>query len=154
DAMREMMFVGVFRGPINLLHRNRVLIMLDRYPWQEMGGQTPLSESLAQRLAAERKIGLWNGVGAICGTREQVKAAKQTIKRILKGKVDRLNFLSDSRLDLLRRFPTLLGTLMNLNVPELLRTLQGSYGLLKGVPTEIALSLAYWRNRRPRSAAV
>ena len=154
DAMREMMFVGVFRGPINLLHRNRVLIMLDRYPWQEMGGQTPLSESLAQRLAAERKIGLWNGVGAICGTREQVKAAKQTIKRILKGKVDRLNFLSDSRLELLRRFPTLLGSLMNLNVPELLKTLQGSYGLLKGVPTEIALSLAYWRNRRPRSAAV
>jgi 4-cresol dehydrogenase (hydroxylating) flavoprotein subunit len=153
DAMREMMFVGVFRGPINLLHRNRVLIMLDRYPWQAMGGQTPLSESLAQWLAAERKIGLWNGVGAICGTREQVKAAKQTIKRILKGKVDRLNFLSDSRLELLRRFPTLLGSLMNLNVPELLKTLQGSYGLLKGVPTEIALSLAYWRNRRPRSAA-
>jgi len=128
--------------------------MLDRYPWKEMGGQTPLSESLAQRLAADRKIGLWNGVGAICGTREQVKAAKQTIKRILKGKVDRLNFLSDSRLELLRRFPTLLGSLMNLNVPELLKTLQGSYGLLKGVPTEIALSLAYWRNRRPQSAAV
>ena len=149
DAVRDLLFAAVFRGPVNLLHRDRVLTMLERYPWEEMAGQTPLSESVAQRLAARRKVGLWNGVGAICGSKAQVAAAKQTIKQALKGKVDRLTFLSDDRLELLRRFPRVFSVLLKLNVPELLKTLQSSYGLLKGVPTEMALSLAYWRNRRP-----
>src|SRR6266487_2565376 len=153
DAVRQLLFAGVFRGPINLLHRDRVLIMLDRYPWEEMAGQTPLSDSVARQLAAKRKIGVWSGVGAICGSKAQVRAAKQTIRHTLKGKVDRLTFLSDNRLQLLRRFPRAFSVLLKLNVPELLKTLQSSYGLLKGMPTEMALSLAYWRNRRPPSVA-
>jgi FAD/FMN-containing dehydrogenase len=104
---------------------------------------------VAQRLAARRKIGVWNGVGAICGSKAQVRAAKQTIRQALHGKIDRLTFLSDERLQLLRRFPRTFSILLKLNVPELLKTLQSSYGLLKGIPTELALSLAYWRNRRP-----
>jgi 4-cresol dehydrogenase (hydroxylating) flavoprotein subunit len=39
-----------------------------------------------------------------------------------------------------------------LNVPDLLKTLESSYGMMKGVPSEIALSLAYWRNKRPMPA--
>ena len=35
-----------------------------------------------------------------------------------------------------------------MNVPDLLKTLEGSYGMLKGIPSEVALPLAYWRNRR------
>jgi 4-cresol dehydrogenase (hydroxylating) len=151
DAMRELLFAGVFKGTANLLHRNRVLIMLDRYPWNEMNGKTPLSEAVASRLAARKKIGAWNGVGALCGSREQVRAARRTIRRILAGKVDRLTFLSDERLKLLQRFPRIASALLKLNVPELLRTLQSSYGLMKGIPSEVALSLAYWRNRRPPS---
>jgi 4-cresol dehydrogenase (hydroxylating) len=152
DAMRQLLFTRAFYGPINLLHRNRALIMLDRYPWQEMAGRTPLTESIAARLAARKKIGVWNGVGAICGSQAQVAAARDTIRRVLKGKVDRLTFLSDKKLRLLKRFPRTLSVLLKMNVPELLKTLEGSYGLLKGIPSEVALSLAYWRNRRPSSA--
>ena len=149
DAIRPLVFAGVFAGPINLLHRNRVLIMLGQYPWDEMGGRTPLDESIASRVAAQKKIGAWNGVGAVCGTREQVKAARQSIKRALKGKVDRVTFLSEGRLAALRRFPGLFSALLRMNVPDLLKALQNSYGMMKGVPSEVALSLAYWRNRRP-----
>lgn len=134
---------------MNLLHRNRVLIMLGRYPWDEMGGRTPLDESIAQRMASEKKLGAWNGVGAICGSAAQVTAAKQTIRQVLKGKVDRVTFLSDKKLRLLQRFPNVATALLKMNVPELLRSLQSSYGLMKGIPSEIALVLAYWRNRRP-----
>jgi 4-cresol dehydrogenase (hydroxylating) flavoprotein subunit len=151
DGVRQLLFSGVFRGPMNLLHRNRVLIMLDRYPWAEMGGRTPLSESVAQRLASQKRLGAWNGVGAISGSRAQVRAARQTIRRTLRGRVDRITFLSDRKLQLLQRFPKTLSVVLNMNVPDLLKTLQSSYGLLKGIPSEIALSLAYWRNRRPRS---
>lgn len=148
DALRNLLFSGVFQGPVNLLHRNRVLTMMDRYPWAEMEGRTPLSESVARDLAARRKIGMWNGVGALCGSRIQVQAAKRTIRRALKGRVDRLTFLSEGRLAVVRRFPKLIGVLQGMNVPDLLKALESSFGMMKGIPSEIALGLAYWRNRR------
>jgi len=153
DGVRQLLQGAVFRGPINLLYRDRVLMMLGRYPWEEMGGQTPLSESVAARIAERKKIGAWNAVGAICGSAAQVRAAKQTIRARLKGHVDRITFLSEKRLKLLERFPRMFSVLLNLNVPDLLKTLQSSYGLMKGIPSEVALSLAYWRNRRPPTAA-
>lgn len=148
DGIRQLLFAGVFEGPVNLLHRNRVLIMLGQYPWDEMAGRTPLAESVAARMAARKKIGAWNGVGAICGSKAQVRAAKQRIKEVLKGKVDRLTFLSDERLRVLRRYPSALSVLLRMNVPDLLKTLEGAYGMMKGIPSEIAMSLSYWRNRR------
>ncbi len=153
EGIRDLLFMGVFAGPFNLLHRNRVLIMLGQYPWDEMAGQTPLSESVAAQLATRKKIGAWNGVGAICGSRAQVRAAKQTIKERLRGKVDRVTFLSDERLQLLRRFPAAFSVLLQMNVPDLLKTLENSYGMMKGVPSEVAMSLSYWRNRRTRPPA-
>src|SRR5439155_12148759 len=87
DAVRQLLFAGVFRGPINLLHRDRMLIMLGRYPWTEMAGQTPLNKALALRMAAQKKIGAWNGVGCLYGSKAQVKGAKRTIRRALHGKV-------------------------------------------------------------------
>jgi 4-cresol dehydrogenase (hydroxylating) len=153
EGLRRLLFDGVFRGPVNLLHRNRVLIMVYRYPWDEMQQRTPLDESVAARLAKQRRIGAWNGVGCIAGSHEQVRAATRTIRRVLGGKVDRLTFLTDRRLQLLQRFPKASGRLLRMNVPDLLRTLEGSYGMMKGIPSEIALGLAYWRNRRPMPAA-
>jgi 4-cresol dehydrogenase (hydroxylating) len=148
DAVRGLLFDNVFRGPVNLLHRNRVLIMLGQYPWADMAGDTPLSEAVAQRLASAKRVGAWNGVGAVCGGRFQVRGAKQTIRQALRGKVDRLVFLSESRLRLLRRYPKALSAVLGMNVPELLKALENSYGMMQGVPSEIALSLSYWRNRR------
>ena len=148
DGIRELLFAGAFKGPMNLLHRNRALIMLGGYPWEEMDGSTPLAESAADQLARRRGIGVWNGVGSLCGSRAQVRAAKAMIKRTLTGKVDRLTFLSDSRIQLLARFPNLVRKLTGINAVELLSTLQASYGMMKGIPSEVALPLAYWRNRR------
>lgn len=91
---------------------------------------------------------MWNGVGAVCGSPEQVRAAKQTIRRALKGKVNRLVFLSESRLGILRRYPNLLSRVLRINVPDLLHSLSSSYGMMRGVPSRVALPLAYWRNRR------
>jgi 4-cresol dehydrogenase (hydroxylating) len=148
-ALRRLLSTGVFQGPINLLHRNRVLIMLDRYPWTEMNGRTPLDESVAARLAAEKRVGIWNGVGALCGSREQVRAARQTIRRLLKGKVDRLTFLSKRQLRALRMAPGLWSLVLRMNVRELLQTLEASFGMMNGIPSEVALKLAYWRHKEP-----
>jgi 4-cresol dehydrogenase (hydroxylating) flavoprotein subunit len=148
DGVRQLLSTGIFQGPINLIHRNRALIMMDRYPWAEMSGQRPLLESVATKLAAQKKIGVWNGVGAICGSQAQVRAARQTIRDVLGAKVDRITFLSDKNLQLLRRYPKSASLFLKMNVPELLKTLEASFGMLKGIPSEVALPLAYWRNKR------
>ena len=148
DGIRQLLSTGVFQGPINLLHRNRALIMLERYPWEEMIDGGALKESIASRSAAQKRIGVWNGVGAICGSHAQVRAAKKTIRSVLKGKIDRVTFLSDRKLRVLRRYPQAASSFLKMNVPELLKTLESSYGMLKGIPSEVALPLAYWRNRQ------
>ena len=147
DGVRKLIASNTFQGPMNLLHRNRALIMMDRYPWDAMANQTPLDEAVAADLAWKKKIGMWNGVGAICGSSSQVRAAKQTIRAVLGGCTDRIIFLSDRKLQILRRFPRASGALLKMNIAELLKTLEASYGLLKGIPSQMALPLAYWRNR-------
>jgi 4-cresol dehydrogenase (hydroxylating) len=151
DGVRRLLSIGTFQGPINLLHRNRALIMLERYPWEEMAQESPLKESIARRLASQKKIGVWNGIGAICGSKAQVRAARQTIKQVLRGTADRVTFLSDKKLRFLQRYPKPSSFLLKMNVPELLKTLESSYGMLKGIPSEVALPLAYWRNKRTPS---
>jgi 4-cresol dehydrogenase (hydroxylating) len=147
EGVRKLIASNTFQGPMNLLHRNRALIMLDRYPWDAMANRTPLNETLVADLASQKKIGIWNGVGAICGSASQVRAARQTIRETLRGKTDRITFLSERKLQILRQFPRTSGVLLNMNIAELLKTLEGSYGMLKGVPSQMALPLAYWRNR-------
>ena len=75
--------------------------MLDRYS-DAMANQTPLTETIAAELAAQKRIGMWNGVGALCGSPSQVRAAKQTIRSVLRKKTDRITFLSDRKLQFLR----------------------------------------------------
>ena len=100
-----------------------------------MANLTPLTETIAAELAAQKRIGMWNGVGALCGSPSQVRAAKQTIRSVLRKKTDRITFLSDRKLQFLRTFPRISGVLLNMNVPDLLNTLEGSYGMLKGIPS-------------------
>jgi hypothetical protein len=78
---------------------------------------------------------MWNGVGALCGSPSQVRAAKQTIRSVLRKKTDRITFLSDRKLQFLRTFPGISSVLLNMNVLDLLNTLEGSYGMLKGIPS-------------------
>ena len=152
EALRRLLFARVFVGPVNLLHRNRVLIMFEQYPWNEMQGRTPLAEPVAARMAAERRIGAWNGVGAISGTRHQVRAARKAIREAFRGIVDRAVFLSERRLQVIERYPNVFSRLTGTNVANLLKAVQNSFRMMQGVPTEVALSLAYWRNRRPMPA--
>lgn len=110
-----------------------------------MCGKTPLSESIYSDIAREKRLGAWNGVLALYGAREEVGAAKKVIGRVLAGKVSRLNFVSDQRLALLERFPALFSFIMRMNIPELLKVLKRSYGIMRGKPSEVSLSTPYWR---------
>lgn len=148
DATRWLLQHNVVRGSINLAHRNRVLTMLMQYPWEQMGGKTPLDPSLALQLAKERKIGAWNGVCGVYGTRGEVHAAKKAIKKALAGKVSRINFVSGSFLNFMEKYPGPLSLVTGLNVRELVKVIKPSFGILSGKPSEVSLASPYWRSRK------
>ena len=148
DAVRWLLLHGVIRSSVNLVHRNRVLTMLMQYPWKEMSGKTPLNDEVSKAIARVKKVGAWNGVFALYGTKEEVRAAKKVIKEIFRGKVTRLTFVSDQTLRLLERFQTLFGFLLKMNMPEMLKVLKPSYGILKGKPSEVSLASPYWRTKK------
>lgn len=148
DAVRWLLLHNVVRGSINLAHRNRVLTMLMQYPWKQMAGKTPLDPSLALQFAQERKVGAWNGVCGLYGTRGEVRAAKKTIRKILSGKVSRLNFVSDGFLRFMEKYPAPLSLVTGLNVRELVKVIKPSFGILSGKPSEVSLASPYWRSRK------
>ncbi|MDY7036270.1 MAG: FAD-binding protein [Thermodesulfobacteriota bacterium] len=148
DAARWLLLNRVVKGSINLVHRNRSLTMLSQYPWKEMNGNIPLDERVWKALADKKNIGVWNGVSALYGTKEEVKAAKKAIKRKLRGIVTKMNFLSDWMLGFAERFQKPVSFLMRLNLKELLKVLEPSYKLLKGKPGEVSLPSPYWRMKK------
>lgn len=148
DATRWLLQHHVVRGSINLAHRNRVLTMLMQYPWSQMGGRTPLDPSLALQLARERKVGAWNGVCGLYGTRDEVRAAKKAIRKALSGKVSRLNFVSGGFLRFMEKYPGPLSLVTGLNVRELVKVIKPSFGILSGKPSEVSLASPYWRSRK------
>ncbi len=148
DAVRWLLQHNVIRGSVNLAHRNRVLTMLMQYPWEAMNGRTPLAPEVALQLAAERKVGAWNGVCGIYGTRWEVMAAKRAIKSVLRGKVARLNFVSGTLLRIMEKYPGPLSLVTGMNVPELVKVIKPSFGILSGKPSEVSLVSPYWRSRK------
>lgn len=148
DATRWLLLNDVVKGSINLVHRNRALTMLTQYPWKEMKGKTPLDDKVWEIMARKKDVGIWNGVVALYGTKEEVKAAKKVIRRKLRGKVAKMKFLSDRLLNLAEKFQGPIGLLMRMNISELLKVLKPSYGLLKGKPCEVSLPSPYWRMKK------
>jgi 4-cresol dehydrogenase (hydroxylating) len=149
DRVRWLLLHRVLVGAVNLMHRNRILTVLRHYPWELMGGATPMSDDVARQLAAQRQIGTWNGVAALYGTRRQVAAARAEIRRVLKGSVDRLAFVSEAKLRLARRFPRLVKLATGMDVGQLLAAVEPALGIVKGKPNAVSLNTCWWRSKRP-----
>jgi 4-cresol dehydrogenase (hydroxylating) len=96
-------------------------------------------------LRKELKIGAWNGSGALYGTRRQVKEARRLLRKALRGKVQRLQFLDDRKLRLASLFAKPYRWISGWNLERTLAILKPVYGLMKGIPTEHPLSSTYWR---------
>jgi 4-cresol dehydrogenase (hydroxylating) len=104
------------------------------------------------KLRRDRKIGAWNGSGALYGTRAQVKEARRLVRKALKGKATRLEFLDDRKLRLASMFAKPYGWISGWNLNRMLAVLKPVYGLMKGIPTDQPLSSTYWRKRNPPPA--
>jgi 4-cresol dehydrogenase (hydroxylating) flavoprotein subunit len=149
DALRPLRLNGTLRSIPHIGNDYKVLSGTDRFPWDMTQGRTPLGAADMARLRKERTIGAWNGSGALYGTRGQVRAARAEVKRALKGKVDRLQFVDDRLLRVMHRFARPFHVITRWDISKTLSLLAPVYGLMKGVPTESTLGSTYWRKRSP-----
>jgi 4-cresol dehydrogenase (hydroxylating) len=153
DAIRPLRLNGTLRSISHIGNDYKVLTGTDRFPWQDVRDGKPLDLEQMERIRKKFGIGVWNGSGGLYGTRGQVKEARHALRRALKGKVDRLQFVNDRTLRLLERFATPFQMVTGWDFRRTLKLLGPVYNLMKGVPTAATMGSAYWRKKTPVPAA-
>jgi 4-cresol dehydrogenase (hydroxylating) flavoprotein subunit len=149
DALRPLRLNGTIRSASHIANDYKVLAALQQYPWEAAKGITPLDGELMAKLRRELKFGVWNGSGALYGTKAQVREARRLLRRALAGKASKLQFLDDRMLRLAVRFAKPYQWLSGWNLERMLAVLKPVYGLMQGVPTDHPLFSTYWRKRTP-----
>jgi 4-cresol dehydrogenase (hydroxylating) len=147
DALRPLRLDGTIRSASHIANDYKVISALQQYPWAEANQQTPLRDPLLAELRDDLKIGVWNGSGALYGTKAQVKEARRLLRRALAGKVSRLQFLDDRTLRLASIFAKPFQFFTGWNLERTLALLKPVYGLMRGIPTDHPLASTYWRKR-------
>jgi len=149
EALRPLRLQGILRSTVHVANDYKVLAGIQQYPWEETQGVTPLSPDLMRQLRERLKFGAWSGSGGLYGTRGQVAEARKAVRKALKGKVNRLQFLDDRKLAFASRFARLYQLLTGWDLRKTLDLARPVYGLMKGTPTEQPLASAYWRKKNP-----
>ena len=149
DALRPLRLNGTIRSAIHIANDYKVLSGLQQYPWDEAAGTTPLRGDLMKQLRGRLQMGAWNGSGGLYGTRAQVREARKLLRRALRGKVSKLQFIDDRMLGVAEKFAGIYRLLTGWDLSRALQLLRPVYGLMKGIPTGYALASTYWRKRTP-----
>ncbi|TQE98216.1 MAG: FAD-binding oxidoreductase [Spiribacter salinus] len=149
-SIRQVMrSTGGSAGFVNLMNAQRMLAMLEPFPEDTaVGGVIP--DHHVARMAKRNGVMRWNGIGAIYGSKEVVRAARRTIRRLLRAHVDRLVFVRRNSLKWFRYAERFLPRTPRERVARMVHALEQSMDIMQGIPREVALPLAYWRSgRRP-----
>jgi 4-cresol dehydrogenase (hydroxylating) flavoprotein subunit len=152
DALRPLRLNGTLRSASHIGNDYKVLNGIQQYPWDEMGGRTPITRDDMRRLREKLRIGAWNGSGGLYGTKAQVAEARRLLRVRLQGKVAKLQFLNARTFDLARRFSGIYRLVTGWDLMAALTLVRPVYGLMQGVPTEVPMASAYWRKRTPPPA--
>ena len=147
NALRPLRMDGTLRSAMHIANDYKVMAAMRLYPYDKTGGETPLKPEVMKTFRKELSCGAWNGSGALYGTRRQVAEARRLVKRALRGKVARIQFLDDAKLKLANRFSKPLGAVTGWDLSGALELVRPVYGLMKGIPTEHSLKSCYWRHR-------
>ncbi|WP_147446999.1 FAD-binding oxidoreductase [Corallococcus sp. CA054B] len=128
--------------------------MVAPYPHDRVPRGEVLSPELLAELTSRHGVSAWTGTGGLYGTREVVRAARSTLRRRLGRVARRLMFLGSERARMLGRWLPRLPLGLGAKLTPQARTLANVVSVLEGVPTQMALPLAYWKSgQRPPDGA-
>jgi 4-cresol dehydrogenase (hydroxylating) len=138
--------VGGVSGSVNLMNAHRILAMTAPYPKDRVGTDGILPHAAVAALRAEYRIGAWTGFGALYGEGGVVKAAARAVRRILRPEVRGLRFVTRGTAAAIDRWCHRLPGLRGGRLGRRAHTLAAAMRIVAGEPSEVALSLAYWRS--------
>ena len=123
-----------------------------------LGGVNLLSAARVQAMSAQRAVGTpppsagsaaWIGMGAIYGTHRHAAATRALIRRGLRGIALRVVFMTSARAQRLNAWFRWIPGARARQFGDTLTAIQQSLALLEGVPSEVALPLAYQQTSAP-----
>ncbi|MCB1948252.1 FAD-binding oxidoreductase [Nitrosomonas sp.] len=148
NALQPLRLRGVLQSGIHIANKYKVLNAYFQYPWELTEGRAPLPVEVLEELSKVVGSGEWNGSGAFYGTRRQIKESKRLLRNALNSKVDRLSFVNDRHLAIVKRYPEIVGKLLNINLSAMLPVIKALDGMQKGIPSEVTMSTVYWRKKQ------
>jgi len=152
-VQRVLRELGGVAGSINLMNSRRMLAMITRYPERGEMRDGILPAELVAEMAAQHRVMAWTGFGALYGTAAVVRAARQTIRQVLRPAVSRLTFMTPRGAGRLHRALSRVPRLRHGPLSRRARALDAAMQLVAGCPSEVALPLAYWRSATPPAGA-
>jgi 4-cresol dehydrogenase (hydroxylating) len=145
DALRPLRLDGTLRNALHIGNDYKVLSGIQQYPWTRTGGRTPLTTAVMREFRQEMDFGAWNGSAGLYGTHAQVAEARRLVKKALRGKVDKLQFLDERTLRLAERFAGPCKWVTGWDLRRVLELVRPIFGLMQGIPTDFPLRSVYWR---------
>jgi 4-cresol dehydrogenase (hydroxylating) len=142
--------VGNLTGSINLMNAQRVLAMVEEYPFDKVEKGGIMSQALVDELLRKNYLSSWTVGGIIYGDKKLLKSAKTIIKKRMRFITKKKLFFSRRKIDSMKRILSLVPDLFARNIKKQLGNLDESFKVAEGAPTEIALPLCYWKSgKRP-----
>jgi 4-cresol dehydrogenase (hydroxylating) len=148
DALRPLRLNGTLRSILHIGNDLRVISGGRVYPREQAGGQVPLPSQLRAQLRDSAGIGAWTVSGALYGSTLQVAAARDALRKALKGTAAESTFLTERKLKTGAMLARLLG---NSAAGKRLRAKvalgESLFAMNRGIPNGRFLAGAYWRRR-------
>jgi 4-cresol dehydrogenase (hydroxylating) len=147
DVLQGLMLTGVFRAGLTVRNDFNVLCRMQQYPWEAMGGETPMPSELLELM---RKgfwrdawwSSLWAGWAELHhASREQGLAERKIIEETLGDKVERLAFIDEEGVAFSRWERG--------DEKAAARYFDVGEGASLGVPGDENIRSAYWRKKTP-----
>lgn len=142
--------LGGVVGGINLMDKTRMMAMLADNP-QGKGVHKVMTDQQKAALSSAHDIPDWTVVGTLYGSKSIVKAAAKEVKVLTNGLADKCLRSHSTRVSLARRVCKVAPKRAFLQLKQQLDSLSAATDIMRGKPSEVALSLSYWRN--PHTAA-
>ena len=134
-------------GSVNMMDRRRVLSMMIKNPNGEASHQA-MSEQQVQLLAKKHDVPAWTVVGTLYGEPAVVKAARAVVNQLSAGKIKRRIYSEGWLIKFAKLVFSCLPSAWFGDIRKMLQSLDNGVAIMKGIPNQVALPLAYWRNPR------
>ena len=129
---------------INLMDRRRLISMSYANP-NDPAHHKVMSEQQIKQLSDSSKLPQWLVIGTLYGPKPVVTAIKKAIKASARG-LGKLTFSDSWMINVARKIQHILPGKIGEKLRQDLQRLNSLKDIMLGVPNQVALPLAYWRN--------